>query len=87
MDLVCQTLETITEYCQGPCHENQVGENGLHAGAAHYILCMKNPFCEVYNVSTPPFFVLICLKKATKIQFAVYNLNASSMKIGQFRVL
>lgn len=26
VDLVRQTLETITEYCQGPCHENQVGE-------------------------------------------------------------
>jgi hypothetical protein len=25
VDLVRQTLETITEYCQGPCHENQVG--------------------------------------------------------------
>lgn len=24
VDLVKQTLETITEYCQGPCHENQV---------------------------------------------------------------
>lgn len=24
VDLVIQTLETITEYCQGPCHENQV---------------------------------------------------------------
>lgn len=23
--LVIQTLETLTEYCQGPCHENQVG--------------------------------------------------------------
>uniref|UniRef100_A0A673CNX3 Inositol 1,4,5-trisphosphate receptor n=1 Tax=Sphaeramia orbicularis TaxID=375764 RepID=A0A673CNX3_9TELE len=23
VDLVHQTLETITEYCQGPCHENQ----------------------------------------------------------------
>ncbi|XP_028304316.1 inositol 1,4,5-trisphosphate receptor type 2 isoform X2 [Gouania willdenowi] len=23
VDLVDQTLETITEYCQGPCHENQ----------------------------------------------------------------
>lgn len=22
--LVIQTLETLTEYCQGPCHENQV---------------------------------------------------------------
>jgi hypothetical protein len=24
--LVIQTLETLTEYCQGPCHENQVSQ-------------------------------------------------------------
>lgn len=24
VSLVIQTLETLTEYCQGPCHENQV---------------------------------------------------------------
>lgn len=23
--LINQTLESLTEYCQGPCHENQVG--------------------------------------------------------------
>lgn len=29
--LVIQTLETLTEYCQGPCHENQVsGHSGAH---------------------------------------------------------
>lgn len=26
--LVIQTLETLTEYCQGPCHENQVRSMG-----------------------------------------------------------
>lgn len=30
VDLVNQTLETLTEYCQGPCHENQVPQNLLH---------------------------------------------------------
>lgn len=25
--LVNQTLETLTEYCQGPCHDNQVNNN------------------------------------------------------------
>ena len=25
VDLINQTLESLTEYCQGPCHENQVG--------------------------------------------------------------
>lgn len=29
--LVIQTLETLTEYCQGPCHENQVS---CHGGAS-----------------------------------------------------
>ena len=24
VDLITQTLETLTEYCQGPCQENQV---------------------------------------------------------------
>lgn len=25
VDLINQALTTLTEYCQGPCHENQVG--------------------------------------------------------------
>ena len=25
VDLITQALVTLTEYCQGPCHENQVG--------------------------------------------------------------
>lgn len=29
VDLVNQTLETITEYSQGPCHENQVSNPPL----------------------------------------------------------
>jgi RyR and IP3R Homology associated len=27
--LVIQTLESLTEYCQGPCHENQVGHRSF----------------------------------------------------------
>lgn len=35
--LINQTLESLTEYCQGPCHENQVHkrperELGLYSG-------------------------------------------------------
>lgn len=30
--LVIQTLETLTEYCQGPCHENQVSLYGGNSG-------------------------------------------------------
>jgi hypothetical protein len=26
VQLVNQTLESLTEYCQGPCHENQVNQ-------------------------------------------------------------
>ena len=30
VELINQCLETLTEYCQGPCHENQVkGPHGL----------------------------------------------------------
>lgn len=28
--LITQTLETLTEYCQGPCQENQVTETRGH---------------------------------------------------------
>lgn len=31
--LITQTLETLTEYCQGPCHENQVCGDPSRAGA------------------------------------------------------
>lgn len=31
--LVIQTLETLTEYCQGPCHENQVSWPGGTSGS------------------------------------------------------
>lgn len=31
--LVIQTLETLTEYCQGPCHENQVSCPGRVGGS------------------------------------------------------
>ncbi len=41
VDLVRQTLETITEYCQGPCHENQVGKDGLVKGIHQFF---KNLF-------------------------------------------
>lgn len=34
--LITQTLETLTEYCQGPCHENQVCDVvvGLHCSCS-----------------------------------------------------
>lgn len=30
--LINQTLESLTEYCQGPCHENQVHKETLPEG-------------------------------------------------------
>lgn len=33
--LVIQTLETLTEYCQGPCHENQVSSRAPAAAGEH----------------------------------------------------
>lgn len=30
--LITQTLETLTEYCQGPCHENQVRAHRCRSG-------------------------------------------------------
>lgn len=30
--LINQTLESLTEYCQGPCHENQVGKDTVPGG-------------------------------------------------------
>lgn len=36
--LINQTLESLTEYCQGPCHENQVQK--YHGGkASNVLLC------------------------------------------------
>ncbi len=39
--LINQTLESLTEYCQGPCHENQVHKEAApeKAGSAlwHYL--------------------------------------------------
>lgn len=33
--LINQTLESLTEYCQGPCHENQVNKDYNTAGVSN----------------------------------------------------
>ena len=33
--LINQALETLTEYCQGPCHENQVRHQKTHTITVH----------------------------------------------------
>lgn len=42
VSLVDQTLETLTEYCQGPCHENQV-----HI----FLFIYYNPHIKIINYS------------------------------------
>lgn len=45
--LVNQTLESLTEYCQGPCHENQVWLKDcrvLH-GVPGCLCACREPFC------------------------------------------
>jgi len=36
--LINQTLESLTEYCQGPCHENQVWTN-IPPKKSLFLLC------------------------------------------------
>lgn len=45
VDLVRQTLETITEYCQGPCHENQVALN------SHWPVYLVRVYAEMPTLS------------------------------------
>lgn len=53
--LVNQTLETLTEYCQGPCHDNQVNNNKktvLTEKKMYYIVL-------VYSLSALPIKVFL----------------------------
>lgn len=52
VDLVRQTLETITEYCQGPCHENQVGEMATYCPVLNTVSVY---FCHAF------LFFFVCL--------------------------
>lgn len=42
--LINQTLESLTEYCQGPCHENQVTKYQIWDGRFVLCVCFKH-FC------------------------------------------
>lgn len=48
--LIIQTLETLTEYCQGPCQENQVGEARLSLTAVWWTYS-GSPFFRPRRVS------------------------------------
>lgn len=50
VNLVKQTLETITEYCQGPCHENQV------AHMDWLLLKMTSLICQASCISSKCVF-------------------------------
>ncbi|MBN3317525.1 ITPR2 protein, partial [Atractosteus spatula] len=55
VDLVKQTLETITEYCQGPCHENQSrGSLGIEAVSQMTEHKSRDPFFSQYTVPKTP---------------------------------
>ncbi|XP_068212186.1 LOW QUALITY PROTEIN: inositol 1,4,5-trisphosphate receptor [Palaemon carinicauda] len=77
VDLIRQTLETLTEYCQGPCHENQNciathESNGLHIITA-LILSDINPLAK-----TQMDLVLALKNNASKLLLAIMESRADS---------
>ncbi|XP_066945107.1 inositol 1,4,5-trisphosphate receptor isoform X30 [Macrobrachium rosenbergii] len=75
--LINQTLETLTEYCQGPCHENQNciathESNGLHIITA-LILSDINPLAK-----TRMDLVLELKNNASKLLLAIMESRADS---------
>lgn len=45
--LINQTLESLTEYCQGPCHENQVTHPGL-SKTSPFLLHLQLLLCQAW---------------------------------------
>ncbi|XP_042858800.1 inositol 1,4,5-trisphosphate receptor-like [Penaeus japonicus] len=77
VSLINQTLETLTEYCQGPCHENQNciamhESNGLHIITA-LILSDINPLAK-----TRMDLVLELKNNASKLLLAIMESRADS---------
>lgn len=77
VSLINQTLETLTEYCQGPCHENQNciathESNGLHIIIA-LILSDINPLAK-----TRMDLVLELKNNASKLLLAIMESRADS---------
>ncbi|KAK7067485.1 Inositol 1,4,5-trisphosphate receptor type 1, partial [Halocaridina rubra] len=75
--LINQTLETLTEYCQGPCHENQNciathESNGLHIITA-LILSDINPLAK-----SRMDLVLELKNNASKLLLAIMESRADS---------
>lgn len=52
--LINQTLESLTEYCQGPCHENQVGPSCLQGAGLAFPQWCRRARSEVTRL--PPSF-------------------------------
>ncbi|XP_045110771.1 inositol 1,4,5-trisphosphate receptor type 1-like isoform X10 [Portunus trituberculatus] len=77
VSLINQTLETLTEYCQGPCHDNQNciathESNGLHIIIA-LILSDINPLAK-----TRMDLVLELKNNASKLLLAIMESRADS---------
>nr|AAC61691.1 inositol 1,4,5-trisphosphate receptor [Panulirus argus] len=77
VSLINQTLETLTEYCQGPCHENQNciathESNGLHIITA-LILSDINPLAKARMD-----LVLELKNNASKLLLAIMESRADS---------
>ena len=55
--LINQCLESLTEYCQGPCHENQVRDSGYATITVKEVvwLSIAQPWCFVELAKLPHF--------------------------------
>ena len=73
VELITQTLVTLTEYCQGPCHENQVcgGREGKREGGregeSRRAERIVGQFClrvlNLAKLAICPIFIKICTRK------------------------
>lgn len=60
--LIIQTLETLTEYCQGPCQENQVLQHTVRPKVSEQSLFFKQSLCggqfrSCCSRPSPAFFI------------------------------
>lgn len=56
--LIIQTLETLTEYCQGPCQENQVLQHTVRPKVSEQSLLFKQSLCGgQFRSPSPAFFI------------------------------
>ncbi|XP_052600308.1 inositol 1,4,5-trisphosphate receptor type 3 isoform X3 [Peromyscus californicus insignis] len=74
--LVIQTLETLTEYCQGPCHENQV------SSLAVAVVLVKEPSgCEWGCRATPTLMRLALASPTASCQTCIVTHESNGIDI------